>query len=295
MLSAFGAFAQGLGDAKVASDERKLRARELDGYEADIRSRSAGGGQPLSYGDSYGGGGGGGGGGGSGSVPSLKVADPVNTDLPDYARAFLNSISAGESAGAYNVRYTPKGGQTFELNGSHPRIFEPGPHGPSSAAGRYQFTATTWDGIAGKDTPFTEANQDKYAWELAKRDYRANGGGDLDADLREGRISEQTLSRLGTTWAALKGDNSRYLKIYHDSLGRYRSAGQPAQEVAGQTVASAPQNSFTRSIDFPSAPSIGQQIGDNVKNNIKTMGENIGRSIENVKDTADLIIGKIRG
>lgn len=180
-------------------------------------------------------------GGGGASPARLKVADPVNTNLPPYARAFLNAISVGESAGAYNIRYTPGGGATFEMNDRHPRIFEKGPAGPSSAAGRYQFTATTWDDIAGRDTPFTAANQDQFAWELAKRDYRRKTGGDLDAELRAGNISDRTLAALGTTWAALEqpGQRGKYLATYHDSMKRY-SAPPPAASPAAAKPADEP-------------------------------------------------------
>ena len=81
---------------------------------------------------------------------AVRVNDPVADDLPPHARAFLNAISARESGGAYNVRYSPEGGATYDVeSGQHPRIFEKGPEGPSSAAGRYQFTATTWDDTGG--------------------------------------------------------------------------------------------------------------------------------------------------
>ena len=81
----------------------------------------------------------GGGGGGKGASSGITA-----TDLPPEAGGFLDAISGPESAGKYNVRYTPQGGTTFDLTGSHPNILEPTKSGQkSSAAGRYQFTGTT--------------------------------------------------------------------------------------------------------------------------------------------------------
>ena len=54
----------------------------------------------------------------------------------EIRQRFLNAIAGPESAGRYDVRYTPKGGATFSGYDTHPRIYEPGPKGPSSAAGR---------------------------------------------------------------------------------------------------------------------------------------------------------------
>ncbi len=66
-------------------------------------------------------------------------------------RAFLRVIREGESSqtdDAYRMRYP---GKRFDDLSKHPRIFERTPTGQqSSAAGAYQFTATTWDRINAK-------------------------------------------------------------------------------------------------------------------------------------------------
>lgn len=162
--------------------------------------------------------------GGGGSAEPMRASDPVNTTLAPHQRAFLNAISDGESGGQYNIRYSPQGGQTFDLStGQHPQVYEAGPHGPSSAAGRYQFTWSTWRDIAGADTPFTEENQDAYAWQLAARDYRSRTGRDLDADLQSGGFNSDIMSALAPTWAAFgnEGRYDRYAATYNDSLSRY--------------------------------------------------------------------------
>jgi muramidase (phage lysozyme) len=157
----------------------------------------------------------------------MQASDPVNTTLTPQQRAFLNSISANESAGKYNVRYTPHGGELFDLSGGHPRIYEPGPAGKSSAAGRYQFTWSTWKDIAGADTPFTPENQDKYAWALATRNYRTKTGRDLDADLMQGGMTKEIASVLTPTWQGLGVKYGKTAATYADSLARYLAPPPP--------------------------------------------------------------------
>lgn len=166
-----------------------------------------------------------------GNFEPVISSDPVNTDLAPHQRAFLNVISSGESAGKYNVRYTPNGGETFDLStGEHPRIFEPTLDGKdkSSAAGRYQFTATTWDRMGGGD--FSPPNQDARAWELAVDDYRRNTGRDLDADLQARGATVDMLRALSGTWEAFQTNPEQYIPYYQKSLDRYTSAssGAPA-------------------------------------------------------------------
>ena len=102
-------------------------------------------------------------------------------------KRLLEAIAAPESGGRYNVRYTPKGGAEFSGYGQHPRIFEPGPAGPSSAAGKYQITATTYEDLGGGS--FTPEAQDEMAARLAVRDYKARTNRDLVADLQSEGLS----------------------------------------------------------------------------------------------------------
>lgn len=143
-------------------------------------------------------------------APGEDLADDVAyTGFEPHQRALLNTISGPESAGSYNVRY---GGARFDGFGDHPRIAETITSGPnkgkkSTAAGRYQFLANTWDDYAGrmKLADFSPKNQDLAAWELAKDAYRANTGGDLDKALLSG--DPGTLAGVGKalsgTWTSL--------------------------------------------------------------------------------------------
>lgn len=165
-----------------------------------------------------------------GSGKPYKVADPENTDLPAYARAFLNATAGGESGGAYNVRYTPNGPAYFDDLSKHPRIFVDGPDGKTSAAGRYQFVATTWDGIGGGD--FSPKNQDANAWKLAQRDYKANTGRSLDADLQKNGLTPGITSALSSTWKAFESNTADHIATYNDSLARFgNGATAPAAPV----------------------------------------------------------------
>lgn len=162
---------------------------------------------------------------------AYRTNDPVATDLPPQARAFLNAIAGGESGGQYNIRYTPKGGATFADLTRHPGIFEPGPHGKSSAAGRYQLTQTTWNRMGGGD--FSPANQDRRAWALAQQDYSARTGRNLLADLEGGGVTNAMLSALTPTWQAFKGNRNRHIATYNDSLTRMVGRGETPPPPAG--------------------------------------------------------------
>jgi muramidase (phage lysozyme) len=126
----------------------------------------------------------------AGSSGSRAVSSTTaDTTLPPEARSFLDTISGPESGGAYNARWP---GKTFSSYDSHPRIYEPGPQGPSSAAGRYQITATTYDELANKYglKDFKPETQDFAAWKLAEDTYRQRTGGDLLTALREGKTQD---------------------------------------------------------------------------------------------------------
>lgn len=163
--------------------------------------------------------------GGSGGAP-MRSSDPVATDLAPHQRAFLNAISDGESGGKYNVRYTPGGGAEFSDLSRHPGIMERTADGKmSSAAGRYQFTKSTWNGLGGGD--FSPENQDRRAWQLAQSDYKMRTGGDLDSDLQKGGLTPQIMKALQPTWTSFGANGSKHIDAYNNSLGRYSSSGQP--------------------------------------------------------------------
>ena len=173
-----------------------------------------------------------------GSAAPFKTSDPVAPGLAPHQMALLNAIAGGESAGKYNIRYTPGGGATFADLSRHPAIYERGPEGPSSAAGRYQFVKRTWDGLGGGD--FSPENQDRRALQLATQDYRQRTGRDLDTDLQAGGLTPQIVQALAPTWAAFKGNVGRHLATYNDSLGRYAKGGTATRTASADPRADAP-------------------------------------------------------
>lgn len=125
--------------------------------------------------------------------------------LPAEAHALLEAIAGPESKGAWNVIY---GGQKFADFSKHPRTFVTIQSGPnkgkkSSAAGKFQITASSYDRVAPKlgITDFSPESQQKIAWQLAQEQY----GPSLAADLRSG--DPQTLARvarkLAPVWTSL--------------------------------------------------------------------------------------------
>lgn len=143
------------------------------------------------------------------------------TDLPPLAQKFLGTIAAKESGGKYNVRYGGASGpQTFDSYADHPRQFSTitsGPHAgqKSSASGKYQFTAGTWDRAAKALglTDFTPASQDRAAWWLAQQDYKSNTGRDLTADLQTGETARVRAGLKGTWEAFAKMNDAQFAQL----------------------------------------------------------------------------------
>ncbi len=132
--------------------------------------------------------------------------------------------------------YGPKGKGRITDFSDHPRNpsrIEKGRHAGnvSTAAGRYQITAPTWDEYAKKlNLPdFSPPNQDKAAWAIAKDRYRrATGGGSLDDALTSGGGSTiKAAGRLlGGTWTSLPGGSQQRLteREYFDNYSMNRQA-----------------------------------------------------------------------
>ena len=153
-------------ELNLAREQEKYRREEFE------RDRGKGGAEPARPG-----------GGAESTSVEGEATDPVAEDLKPHEKALLNAIAGPESAGSTMSATRRSGGTTFEETGEHPAIYEPTRSGEkSSAAGRYQFVKSTWDRIAG-DLPFTRENQDRMALKLAREDYNARTGRNLDADL----------------------------------------------------------------------------------------------------------------
>lgn len=173
-----------------------------------------------------------------GGVAAFKTDDPVSKGLKGYEVALLNAIAGGESAGKYNIRFNGWGAPsaTFELNGEHPAVKIPILHNgkptTSDAAGRYQFLSSTWKRIMG-DAPFTPENQDIAALKLARMDYKARTGRNLDADLQSEGFSNRIQEALTPTWQALKGNRARHAATFDKTAKRVADGGYGSAEASG--------------------------------------------------------------
>ena len=126
------------------------------------------------------------------TAPAAPVATPINPDA--NLRKFLNFLGRAEGAD-YN---TIVGGSQFSDFRAHPRVVGlRTADGPSTAAGKYQITGTTYDDIAPKIgvRDFTPDSQDKVAVEIIRR------SGALE-DVRSGNFQE-AINKLGGRWASL--------------------------------------------------------------------------------------------
>ena len=166
--------------------------------------------------------------------------------MPAAARGLLDTIAGTESPG-YDVLY---GGERFSDYSRHPNVAKTILNGPnagrtSTAAGRYQFLKGTWDEAAAALglNDFSPANQDKAAWWLAQRDYRARTRRDLGADLASNDPAVRALigPALSRTWTSLPGgieagtSQDRFLSRLATSTARYNAPA--AGGAAGQLAA----------------------------------------------------------
>jgi TP901 family phage tail tape measure protein len=250
----------------------------------------------------------------AGGGPVQKTSTTANGDLPEEARALLDTI-AGTEAPGYNVLY---GGGTFGSYADHPRQgmrIKSGPNagGISTAAGRYQFLASTWDAIAKKLglNDFSPENQDRAAWHLAQEVYKERSGRDLLADLKS--PDPRTLAYIGQvlsgTWTSLPGgieqgqDSGEMARRFNRALasergrkrgplfsvpGRYNA---PALGVTGFTspnLSGAGTPLVPRSMPLPGSASSG---GFSQSNNITINGagdpHETARHVESVRRRVD--------
>lgn len=129
---------------------------------------------------------------------------PANV-APDVAarneRAFLDMVAyaegtAGRGDDGYNILF---GYGRFDSYADHPRIYVPFGDTTTSAAGRYQILARTWDGVRGRlGLPdFSPASQDAAAIELIRERGALN-------DVRAGRVTT-AIEKVRKVWASLPG------------------------------------------------------------------------------------------
>lgn len=173
--------------------------------------------------------------GGKDAPTKANVSASASAVSPE-GRALLDTIASTE-ANSYNVMY---GGKKFSSYADHPRVNVPITSGPnagrtSSAAGRYQFLASTWDAQAKKlGLPdFSPANQDIAAYDLAKSVYRRKTGRDLDSDLKskDPAVISGIGSALAGTWTSLPGGieqgqgSGRFVSSFNRFLARQNAQG----------------------------------------------------------------------
>lgn len=129
----------------------------------------------------------------------------AGNELPAEARGLLDAIAAAESKGSWNTIY---GGGTFDDYSAHPRQYVTITSGPnkgkkSSAAGKFQILASTYDEVAPKlgITDFSPESQEKIAWYLANQAY----GPGLTEALRDPAQYGQIGKKLSGVWTSLPG------------------------------------------------------------------------------------------
>lgn len=128
-------------------------------------------------------------------LPAAVPADVAQTNR----RAFLDMIAWAEGTAGDDGYRTLFGGGTFGSFADHPRIYVPFRSTSSSAAGRYQILARTWDGVRTKlGLPdFSPPSQDAAALELIRERGALN---DVDA----GRVAG-AIAKVRKVWASLPG------------------------------------------------------------------------------------------
>jgi muramidase (phage lysozyme) len=162
-----------------------------------------------------------------GNVQSM-VGDAVNSVTDDEAqantRAFLDMLAYSEGT-TRNGYATLFGGGTFDSFADHPRrLFRftdgAGRQLKTTAAGRYQFLARTWDSLRDKlNLPdFGPESQDAAALELIRQ------RGAL-ADVKAGRVSA-AIAKCAPIWASLPGAGYNQPEHKLSSLvAAYQNAG----------------------------------------------------------------------
>lgn len=133
-------------------------------------------------------------------TPSTYAPANVSQDVGDNnTQAFLSMIAWSEGTSGPDGYRTLFGGGTFDSYADHPRIYVPFRNTSSSAAGRYQILARTWDSLQNKlHLPdFSPDSQDQAAIELIRQRGALN-------DVRAGRVSD-AINKCAKVWASLPG------------------------------------------------------------------------------------------
>lgn len=152
------------------------------------------------------------------------------------ASAMLMAIRGGESSltdDAFFIRWggTGQAPKRFDDLSRHPRILEPGPNGPSSAAGALQITMSTYDDFAPKLGITDFSRESQLIIGLAIMDHEGALDLVLAGDIRG------AVDKLGGRWASLPSSTSgqpqvkfeRFLSLYL-KYGGLESEAAPIEE-----------------------------------------------------------------
>ena len=175
--------------------------------------------------------------------PSFGPQTPrAEVTMDPTRRGFLATLAGPESGGAYDIR---NGGSRFSDYSHFPEGIGRG--GTSTGTGAYQFTADTWKEEAARlGLPdITPANQDKAAWDLAERRYRAKTGRDLETDIKAGNQQAQIAAALGPTWPSLPGGSQSHQSQdqFNAALARNTTAAAVAADQPVNVAAHRPPTS----------------------------------------------------
>jgi len=150
------------------------------------------------------------------AVPKAAPQVAPQVDPETNVRKFLDFLGRAENAD-YN---TVVGGGRFADFTRHPKtVGLTTKEGPSTAAGKYQITGTTYDDVAPKlgIRDFSPDSQDRIAVELIRRN------GALE-DVRKGDF-QSAINKLGGTWASLP--SSPYSQSKRSQEWVQKELGQP--------------------------------------------------------------------
>lgn len=155
----------------------------------------------------------------SGAFPTGLAGRANNLGLNSQSRAFLDVVAQLESANDY---YRMNGTERFTGN-QHPNRVGAG--GTTTAAGRYQMVAGTWEEQARKLglTDFSPGNQDRAALNLARE--RFGSGFDQLLANPTAENMQTLIDKLGPTWKALEGQSPEALA----AMFQRAMSGQPVQ------------------------------------------------------------------
>lgn len=185
--------------------------------------------------------------------------------------AFLDAIAKSEGAD-YNT-LVGKGSFNNEVSdlSAHPNIVGMRTKdGPSTAAGKYQITGTTWKSLGHKgESDFSEDSQDSAAIELLKR----RGAYDL---VLQGDF-EGAVNKLGNEWQGLpSGTSKNQGKRSWDDFNRYLKESLDVRSGNQQQVQNDPNDVSNITEEWASGRR-GEQLGDaGLPNALPTGGYNEG-------------------